>query len=1039
MHKISEWFTHNPVAANLLMLLILISGYFTATSIRIEGFPAIPVNSITISTIYAGADSEQVDQSISRLMERALEEAPGVKKISSYSLDGYSSVTVIKETGFDIDRFQNEIKTRIDSISNLPANAERPVIYRDEFTIEALIVQVYGDVNTATLQKTARLVKEQLLSDPKIVKIDVFGLLPYEIRIEADKDKLNAYNLSLYDIAEIINRSSLDYKTGELNSPDGKILIKADKKAINYSDFISIPVLAKQDGTRLLLGDIVTVIDDFKDEDTFARFQGNPSVGMQLYTTKKGHVVDISKAARRIIEEMKSQLPAGIYVEIWGDTAIYMKSRLNLLKTNAIQGLLIIFALLAVFLNLKLAFWVAAGIPISIAGALAIMGERFLDYSLNDITTFGLIIVLGILVDDAIVVGESVFEERGKIKDPIQGTINGVNNVTTATVFGCLTTVAAFFPLLIMDNDLGRIFASFSVVVIAALLVSLVESKIILPAHLAHINMENKPSSNRALKFWKSIQNRASNLLDFINKKIYQPILKMALNYKYSFLIAYIVIAIFGISMLLNGKIKTIFFPEVPGQIIEVKLKMENGSPLGITMENLHKIELAAEEINREVMNRYNLIDPPIAKIMSILESGEDITFYAELQPEENRSIDTMKTVDLWREKVGVLESVNDLIFSGSLDTGGGFAVKLSAADDQILRDAIDEFIVSLSPIDGIHNISEDMNDGTPRIRLQLKPEAQHLGLTNTDLASQIGDAYGGIEVQRVQRGNEEVKVIVKYQKDQRRSMENLLNTEIFISTGEGLPLSLIATIERDFSPGIIKRNNGIRTVNISARLDKEKISASEAFKIIKTSIEPILTSKYPGLKIEGAGEIEEMDEMSGELKKALIIIILLIYSLIAIPLKSYWQPLVIMSVIPFGFVGAIFGHKITGFPISLLSFFGMLAVMGIVVNDSLVMMTRFNELRKEGEPLGKALMQAGGSRFRAIFLTTVTTVCGLLPLIFETSEQAQYLIPAAISLAFGELFATPVTLILVPLIIGIGNDIGDFTKGKSKRMKENT
>jgi len=1029
MHKISEWFTHNPVAANLLMVLILLAGYFTATSIRIEGFPAIPVNTINISTIYPGADSQQVDRGISRLIERALEEAPGVKKISSYSLEGYSRLMVMKETGFDIDRFQNEIKTRIDSIPNLPAKAERPVITRNEFTIEALLVQVYGDVNTTTLQKAARLVKDELLADPKIVKIEDFGMLPYEIRIEADKDKLNAYNLSLYDIAEIINSSSLDYKTGELKSPDGKILIKADKKAVNYSDFITMPVLTKQDGTRLLLGDIVTVVDGFKDEDTLARFQGSPSVGMQLYTTKKGHVVDVSKAAHRIVEDIQSQLPSRVEVEIWGDAALYMNSRLNLLKTNAIQGLLIIFAILAVFLNLKLAFWVAAGIPISIAGALAIMGERFLDYSLNDITTFGLIIVLGILVDDAIVVGESVFEERKKTKDSVQGTINGVNKVATATVFGCFTTVAAFFPLLIMDNDLGRIFASFSVVVIVALLVSLVESKFILPAHLVHIRIGNTPSVNPIARFWKSIQNTASDLLEFLNKKVYQPVLRVALNYKYSFLIGYVVIAIFGIGMLLNGKIKTVFFPEVPGQIIEVKLKMKNGSPLGLTMENLDKIELAAKEINQEIMSRYDLIDPPIAKIMTILGSGEDVTFYAELQAEENRSIDTMETVDHWRDKVGVLEGADDLTFSGSLDTGGGFAVKMSANDDQILGNAIDEFIAAFSQIEGVYNISENMNDGTPRILLRLKPEAGHYGLTDADLASQIGDAYGGIEVQRIQRGNEEVKVIVKYKKDQRRSMADLLNTQILTSEGVRLPLSVIATIERDLSPGMITRNNGVRTVNISARLDKDEINASEAFNIIKASIEPQLSSKYPGLKIQAAGELEEMDQMSGELKKALIIIALLLYSLIAIPLKSYWQPLVIMSVIPFGFVGAIIGHKFTGFPVSLLSFFGMLAVMGIVVNDSLVMMTRFNELREEGAPLHKALLQAGGSRFNAICLTTVTTVCGLLPLISETSEQAQYLIPAAISLAFGVLFATLVTLILVPLLIGIGNDIKGIIK----------
>lgn len=1024
MHKLSEWFTRNPVAANLLMVLILVSGYFTATTIRIEGFPALPVSSVSISTIYPGADAEQIDRSISRLIERSLEGAPGVKKIASQSYDGYSYIIVEKETGFNIDRFQNEIKTRIDSIPNLPQNSERPVIVRDEFTIEALLVQVYGDVDNTTLQKTAREVKEKLLSHPQIVKIDTFGILPYEIRIEVNEDKLQAYSLSLSDITEIINSSSLDYQTGELKSSDGKILIKADKKAFNYSDFISMPVITYGDGTRLLLGDIVTVIDDFKDEDTFTRYQGKPSVGMQLYTTKKGHVLEVSKAAHGIIKELKNQLPDGVYVDIWGDSAEYMSSRLKLLGTNAWQGLLIVFLLLAVFLNLRLAFWVAAGIPISIAGTIAIMGERFLDYSLNDMTTFGIIIVLGILVDDAIVVGESVFEERGKISDPIQGTINGVKKVATATIFGAFTTVAAFYPLLLIDNDLGRLFASFSVVVIVALLVSLLESKFILPAHLAHVRIEEKKSSNPILILIGSIQGQASKSLNFVNERFYQPILKVAIKNKYSFLVGYLLIAILGIGMVFNGQIKTVFFPEVPGQNVTVNLKMKSGSALGITMANFSKIENAATELNSEIMKQKNLLDPPIAKIMSIMEDGEKVIFYAELQPEGKRSIGTIETIDLWKKKIGVLEGVEELKFSGSMETGGGFVVEIAARDDQILQSAVDEFTTSFKQINGVSNVYGNINEGSPRILLKLKPEAQHLGLTNADLAYQIGNAFGGIEVQRVQRGNEEVRVIVKYEEERRRHLENLLETRIQTSTGEWLPLSLIATIETGYAPGIILRKNGVRTVEIRAKINKEILSSSEAFKIIQTEIEPVLASKYPGLRIKGAGEIEEMGDMGRGLGKAMLIIALLIYSLLAIPLKSYWQPLVIMSVIPFGFVGAILGHKITGFPLSVLSFFGMLAVMGIVVNDSLVMITRFNEIRDEGVSFKEALIQAGASRFKPIFLTTVTTVFGLMPLLLETSEQAQYLIPAAVSLAFGELFVTPITVILIPLIISIGDDI---------------
>jgi multidrug efflux pump subunit AcrB len=1025
MNRISSWFIHNPVAANLLMILLLIAGTFTANTIRIEGFPALAVNSLTISTLFPGADAHTVDQSVSVVIERALEGIPGTKEISSYSFQDYSSITIVKETSYDIDTFQNDIQTRLASLSTLPARAERPIITRDEFTIEALLVQVYGDVDPATLQKTARFVKRKLAADPRIVKMSEFGLLPHEIRIEVDTETLNAYHISLADIAQLITSSSLDYQAGKLNSADGKILITTDDKAVDHQGFMKIPVVTAPDGTTILLRDVATVIEGFADEDSITRFQGSPSIGMQLFTSKKGHIIEVSEAAHAIVKELSPLLPAGVHVELWGDAAVYMNSRLRLLQMNAIQGLIIIFALLAVFLHIELAFWVAAGIPVSIAGTLAIMGERFLDYSLNDITTFGLIIVLGILVDDAIVVGESVFEERKKLIDPIQGTIRGVNKVATATVFGCFTTIAAFYPLLVIDNDLGRIFASFSVVVIVALLVSLVESKLILPSHLTHVNIGKQASPHLLPRLWGKVQYGASKFLDILNMRIYQPILKIALSYTYSFLVIFIVIAVIGISFLFNGSIKTVFFPEVPGQIIVVNVKMENGSLTSTTLDTIDTIEAAAQELNQEIMQREGLTDPPIAKIMSIMENSQKVIFYAELLPDENRRIDTIQIVDSWREKTGILESVEQLSFSGSLETGGGFILNVSEDTEENLRAAVTDLVPLLRGIPGFQNITGNLEGGTPKIVLRLKDESRHLGLTNADLASQIGDGYGGIEVQRMIIGNEEVKVRITYPEDQRRSLHDLQNSLIRTSTGAMVPLLHVATIEREPNPLMIERNDGIRTVTIEAQLDTQIISSTEAFQMIKDTIEPQLRRTYPGLSIEGAGEIEEMNQMSGELKKVLIIILLLIYSLIAIPLRSYWQPLVILSVIPFGFVGAILGHYLTGFPISVLSLFGMLAVMGIVVNDSLVMMTRFNELQEEGESLDQALLLAGGSRFRPIFLTTVTTVCGLLPLIFETSEQAQYLIPAAISLAFGELFATPVTLVLIPLLLRIGNDAG--------------
>ncbi|MCG8549687.1 MAG: efflux RND transporter permease subunit [Desulfobacterales bacterium] len=1029
MHALSAWFTRNPVAANLLMILVLTAGLFTLFSIRIEGFPALPVSSITVQTIYPGASAEQVDRGVSRKIENALEGMPGVKKISSTSHEGLSTVSVRKTARFDMDRFQNEIQSRVNSIFNLPDRAERPVVSRDEFNVMGLIVQVYGDTDEITLQQTARQVKEELLSHPRLTRIEMFGQKPYEIRIEVDMDKLRSYGITLEEVASAINQGSLDYSTGTIESKSGKVVIRADKKAFSFEGFSNIGVRTLGNGTQLLVKDIATVVDGFETEPFFARFQGTPSVGMLIYTGQKGDLMAVNKAARNIVDNVRPRLPKGIKIDIWGEQATYMQTRLKLLAANAWQGLLIVFLLLALFLNVKLAIWVAMGIPISLAGALSLMGERFLNYSLNDITTFGMIIVLGILVDDAIVVGESVFDARKENPDPVTGTIEGVHRVSTATVFGCFTTVAAFYPLLLIENEIGKLFASFSVVVIISVMASMLESKLVLPAHLAAVSLNRDKSDlpksrNLLSRIWGNVQKGASGLMDFANNRIYRPVLKRTLAHRYAALALLAAVAVCGISLISNGWIRTVFFPEVPGQIITVTLKTRSGSPTDLTAAHIAFIEKQAEKLNKEAMAELGTDKPPIARIMTAVTGSNDAEIYAELQPEADRQIDTMETLKRWRKRVGTLEGVEILTFSGSFETGGGFVLELGARDASILKDAVARFEKALGKVKGIHDIRDDLELGNPRLRLHLKPEARHLGLTTADLAGQIGNAFGGLETQRIQRGTEEVKVVVKYPRDRRRYIQDLLSTRIRTHNGQWVPLSLAADIESGYVPAAIVRQDKKQMVQIKANLDKAVISAGEALKLIQEDITPQLQRLYPQLTVKAAGEFEDMGEMKGGMIRALAMILILIYALLAVPLKSYWQPFVIMSVIPFGFVGAVVGHWIMGFPLSVLSFFGMLAVTGVVVNDSLVLLSRYNDISVTSPSCFKALMTAGKSRFRAITLTTLTTVCGLMPLLSETSEQAQYLIPAAISVAWGELFATPVTLLIVPVLVHVGHDV---------------
>lgn len=1029
MHALPAWFTRNPVAANLLMILVLIAGLFTLFSIRIEGFPALPISSVTVRTIYPGANAEQVDRGISRRIENALEGMPGIKKISSVSEKAMSTVSVRKTGKFDIDRFQNEIQSRMDSIFNLPDRAERPVVSRDEFNVMGLIVQVYGDTDEMTLQKTARQVKEDLLSHPGLTRIEVFGQKSYEIRIEVNMDKLRSHGITLEAVSSAINQASLDYSTGTIESPGGKVVIRADKKAFFFEEFSNIGVRTLSDGTQVLVKDIATVVDGFETEPFFARFQGKPSVGMLIYTGQKGDLMAVNKAAQDVIDTIRPDLPVGVTIDIWAEQATYMQDRLKLLAANACQGLLIVFVLLALFLNVKLAVWVAMGIPISLAGALSLMGERFLNYSLNDITTFGMIIVLGILVDDAIVVGESVFEARQHNSDPVTGTIEGVNRVSTVTVFGCFTTVAAFYPLLLIENEIGKLFAGFAVVVILSILASMLESKLVLPAHLAAISInasgpDTPKAPGRISRGWATVQKVASILMSFSNNRIYGPVLKTTLTHRYATLVFLVTIAGCGISLISNGWIRTVFFPDVPGQIITVVLETRAGSPSDLTAAHIAFIEKQAEELNKKAMDELNTDKPPIARIMTAVTGSNSAEIYAELQPEAQRQLETLETLKRWRKRVGTLEGVETLTFSGSFETGGGFVIELGARDSAVREDAVDRFKKAFGKVKGIHDIRDDQNMGNPRIRLHLKPEARHLGLTTADLASQIGNGFGGLEVQRIQRGTEEVKVVVKYRGDRRTYIQDLISIRIRTQNGQWVPLSLVATIESGYVPSAIVRQDKKRVVQIQANLDKDVISADEAFKLIKNTITPELKQFHPQLTVKAGGELEDMGEMKGGMLRALIMILILIYALLAVPLKSYWQPLVIMSVIPFGFVGAVIGHWVMGFPLSVLSFFGMLAVTGVVVNDSLVLLSRFNDVRPDSSSCFTALTAAGNSRFRAVILTTLTTVCGLMPLLSETSEQAQYLIPAAISLAWGELFATPVTLILVPVLIHMGHDI---------------
>lgn len=1024
MHTLTAWFIRNPVAANLLMALILFLGVQTALSIRIEGFPRIPPESVEITIEYPNATASQVDELVTQKVEQALEGVQGVRSITSVSGNGFSSVSVRRAGGEKLQKVLDRVRIRIDGLTELPSQARRPVIEAAGFDFPALYVNLHGEADPATLQSLAQRLKEDLLAQPELSRLKVWGLIPRNLRIDVDPDLLRQYQLTVADVSNAIQSNSLNFQAGQLRTEGGTIFLRADDRARYAPEYAALPIIETPSGSTVQLGDIATITDGFQKGEFLFRLNGDPTVGMEVLIGQTENILDISRVVRQVVKEFEPQLPPNIHAAVWADSAGYISDRLALLRSNGVQGLLLVMLMLSVFLNVRLAFWVAMGIPISVMGAIAVSGSKWVDYSLNDVTTFGLIIALGILVDDAVVVGESVFEERRKTKDPIAGTEKGVNRVAVATVFGVLTTTAAFYPLLLIDNPLGKVLAGFSGIVILALIFSLIESKFILPAHLAHVPL-NSERRYLTTRIWGRVQDGAQGGLMWFRDTIYRPALEVSVQHRYAVLILFVAAAALGLGLMYKGKVKTVFFPEVPGQIITVNLKMDARAPFALTQSNMDRIEALGQDLNAELAERYAMETPPIQSVFTIINSASNAQLYAELLPVlERPDVPVMDIVRDWRSRVGEVEGAVELEFTGTDSLAGGFQIRLMSKDDDLLRQASQDMRDFLAGLEGVTNIRDSMAGGQPELKLRLRPDARALGFTAETLASQVGYGFGGAEVTRIRRDGAEVRVVVQNAETARDTITDLMETRLRSTSGHWVPLTTVADIEGSYVSGVVRRRDGQRMNTVAASVDRRLAAPEEVGQAVFEQLVPELQRTYPTVKVVAGGELEEMGEIKGGLINALILAAVLIYVLMAVPLKSYWQPVVILAIVPFGFVAAAVGHMIMGVSLSLFSFFGMLALTGVVVNDSLVMITRYNQAREEGQPVAQSLHEAGVGRFQAIFLTTATTVIGLIPLLTETSEQAQYLIPAAVSLAFGELFGTMLMLLLVPVLIAIAEDI---------------
>ncbi len=1031
------WFARNPVAANLLMLLILVAGIMTALNLRVEAFPPLPPNSISITVSYDSGSARSAEEGVTVKLEEALQGVQGIKKISSTSDGSGAYVTVERISGYDLDLLYRDLKNRVDGIATLPESAERPIITQETYLEDAVSIHLYGDADADVLQETARRLRQKLLANPTVERVNYYGHRTPEIVIQMDEGRLQAYNLSIAEVAERVAASSLTTAGGELFSPDGNLIVKADHQRYRQREFENILIKETSTGQRLLLSDVAVVNDGFEQSPVLSRYNSQTAIGLDVKMYNSSDIMQISKQVALEVDAFRQQMPQGIKADIWNDQSTYIASRLNLLLDNSLMGIGLVMLLLALFLNVRVAIWVGAGLPVIFAGAMLLMGPGIFDFTLNELTTFGFIIALGIVVDDAVVVGESIYTAREKEGASLKSTIKGAQRVAVPTVFGVLTTIVAFMALTLVEGEMGKIFSFFAFAAAFCLFFSLVESKLILPAHLAHLKMESEPTRNPIKRVWAWLQGGVSGSLIWFTRKIYRPFIHKVLKFRYATLMVALAIFILVAGMVPSGQVRAVFFPDIPSDFIEVSLELEDDAGYGLVHQQAVQIEQVALEMNRQLMQEYGLTQEPMPSLMTIADS-KSASIIAGLSPRTERPFGTQEIADLWAQKIGPLEGARKLKFITSWEGADDISIELRSESSATLTAVGVEVRKGLSKFNGVSGIQNSMKAGQAQIDLRLLPEGQALGLTVADIASQIQYAYQGYEIQRIQRGPDEVKVKLRYPDQDRRSIESLQKARIRTANGQILPISSVAVIESRYVQNEIERIDRSRVAVISADVDKSLASPAEILAAMESGLLADLQKQYPDLTVNLAGEAQEEAETTASLQTAFILALIAIYALLAIPLKSYVQPLMIMSAIPFGIVGALLGHWLHGIPLSILSLFGILALSGVVVNDSLLLISRYNELRGEGLPPKLAMVRAGSSRMRAIILTSITTYAGLMPLIAETSAQAQFLIPAAIAMGYGILFATMITLILIPALVLISEDLTPanwFKKAGTKRQ----
>ncbi len=1023
MQRASEWFARNPVAANLLMASIVIGGLIGMDRVRGEAFPDVALDRLVIEMPYPAAAPEEVETAVCVRIEEAVQSIEGIEEIVSTAYDGLCRVVVDIASHADARGVLDDVKTRVDAIETFPKRAEEPIITEGRTQIRVVDVAVSGRADELTLKRIAEGVRDELLGLPGITQVRFASVRPYEIAIEVSESALRRHGLTFDDVAHAVRRSSIDLPGGAVRNESGEIRLRTVGQAYRGAEFEDLVLLARADGTRLHVGDVATVVDGFAETDQFGRLDGEPAVLLSVLRTGGQSDMEIARAVDDYLERKAPTLPEGIRLTKWMNQADALIDRLGLMLENGIAGLALVFVLLAVFLELRLAFWVSLGIPVSFLGTFMLM--PVFDVTANIVSTFAFILVLGIVVDDAIIVGENVYRHQRRGRTPLEGALAGVREVATPVLFAVLTTAAAFSPLLFVPGMLGKMMRYVPLVVIPCVLFSLVESLNILPAHLAHPRAEPRGR-------WSLFQRALADGLETVVDRVYRPALAVSLRWRYLTLAAGASVLVLTVGLVAGGRVAFHFFPAPEADVVYATLTMPLGTPPAVTAAAARRLEDSAGRLRQDVIGQTG--SDPVRHVLTAVgnqplgvapgplwgapndASGHVAQVMLELAPAGERGVRADEVGRRWRELTGPIPEAVELGFSASdLLPGEDVDVQLVGADPVQLRAAVERVKSGLRGFAGVHDVTDSFEGGPREMRIGIKPAAEALGLSLEDVGRQVRQAFHGEEAQRIQRGRDDIRVMVRYPADQRRSLDQLENMRIRTPDADEVPFGYVAAVESGRGVSTIRRVNRSRAISVRASLDETVTSAGAVYAALAADVMPAVARDHAGVRYSFEGSQADQEAVIGSLQVGFPLALFAIFALLAIPLGSYVQPLIIMSAIPLGFVGAVGGHIAMNEDVTMLSMMGIVALSGVVVNDSLVMVDFINRERRRGGGLLAAVQEAGAARLRPILLTSITTFAGLAPLLLEQGAQADFLKPMAISLAFGVLFATVVTLVLVP------------------------